>query len=148
MATEGGVATGAGGVAVGGDVGQIVLQQFIMQSGVPAASADLRQRYLSRLRLHRCNLPLDALGGDVDPQKRLTLDQVYFDLNTATSVPADILEQIQQGRMTQWAEVEDALRVTPDGPIREEQRHDQGGVNETTPGVRYPRWRPYACRRM
>ena len=126
MATEGGVAAGAGGVAVAGDVGQIVLQQFIMQSGAPAGSANLRQRYLSRLRLHCCNLPLDALGGDVDPQKRVTLDQVYIDLNTATSVPANILEQIQQGRMTQWAEVENALRATPDGPLREEHLHDQG----------------------
>jgi hypothetical protein len=94
MATEGGVAAGAGGVAVAGDVGQIVLQQFIMQSGAPAGSANLRQRYLSRLRLHCCNLPLDALGGNVDPQKRVTLDQVYIDLNTTTSVPANILEQI------------------------------------------------------
>jgi predicted NACHT family NTPase len=125
MATTGGVAAGAGGVAVAGDVGQIVLQQFIMQSGAQAGSANLRQRYLSRLRLHCCNLPLDALGGDVDPQRGVTLDQVYIDLNTATSVPANILEQIQQGRITQWAEVENALRATPDGPLREAHLHNQ-----------------------
>jgi hypothetical protein len=125
MATEGGVAAGAGGVAVAGDVGQIVLQLFIMQSGAPAASANLRQRYLSRLRLHCCDLPLDALGGDVDPQKRVTLDQVYIDLNTAASIPANILEQIQQGRITQWAEVENALRATPDVPLREAHLHNQ-----------------------
>jgi hypothetical protein len=49
IATSGGTSAGAGGVAVGGDVGQIVLQQIIMQSGARSHSSDLRQRYLARL---------------------------------------------------------------------------------------------------
>ena len=86
-ATSGGTAAGEGGVAVGGNVSQIVLQQIIMQSGSRADSVNLRQRYLTRLRNQCCALPLAALGGDVEPQKAVTLDQVYIDLNTTIRLP-------------------------------------------------------------
>jgi len=105
IATEGGTAAGAGGVAVGGNVGQVVLQQIIMQSSAKADSGNLRQRYLSRLRLQCGNLPLDVFGADVDSREPVTLDQVYIALNTTTSLPANVLKQIQQGAFGQWSEV-------------------------------------------
>ena len=94
IAADGSVAAGAGGIANARTIGQIVLQQFIMQSAAGADSADLRQRYLSRLRQQCCNLSLEALSGDVEPQKRVTLDQVYIDMHTTKSIPTNILEQI------------------------------------------------------
>ncbi|MGH8068220.1 MAG: SUMF1/EgtB/PvdO family nonheme iron enzyme [Candidatus Entotheonellia bacterium] len=138
IATEGGTAAGAGGVAVGGNVGQIVLQQIVMQSGARADSGNLRQRYLSRLRLQCGNLPLDVFGGDVDPREPVTLDQVYIELNTTTSVPANVLEQIQQGAFGQWSDVESVLRATPYGSLCEEHLRDQGSGERDDAGRLLP----------
>jgi formylglycine-generating enzyme required for sulfatase activity len=109
IAMSGGTAAGAGGVAVAGNVGQIVLQQIIMQSGVRADSPNLRQRYLSRLRNQCCALPLAALGGDVEPRKTITLDQVYVELNTVMNVPESVLEKIRRGELGEWSRVRDKL---------------------------------------
>lgn len=110
VAMSGGAAAGAGGVAVAGNVSQIVLQQIVMQSGARGASGNLRQRYLTRL-LNQCRvLPLAALGGDAEPQKTVTLDQVFIDLNTTIEMPESLLEKIQQGEIVvEWWQMGDQI---------------------------------------
>jgi formylglycine-generating enzyme required for sulfatase activity len=150
IATEGGTAAGAGGVAVGGNVGQFVLQQIIMQRGDRADSGNLRQRYISKLRLQCGNLPLHVFGADVDSLEQVTLDQVYIALNTTTSVPTNVLEQIQQGTLGQWSEVESVLRGTQSGSRREEHWQDQGSgerddASRLLPALDAVRLSPYAA---
>ncbi len=91
-AADGGVAAGAGGIALGGSVGrivhidtQVIVKQLILQSSVPHLSSDLRQRYLKHL-LRQCRrLPLTEIGGNAE-RPPITLDEVYIDLNTERSV--------------------------------------------------------------
>jgi hypothetical protein len=109
IAMSGGTAAGAGGVAVAGNVGQIVMQQIIMRSGMRADWAALRKRYLNRLCSHCCAFPLAALGGEVEPQKVVTLDQVYIELNTTVNLPERLLEQIQRGEVQEWSQLRDQL---------------------------------------
>lgn len=107
MAMSGGAAAGAGGAAVVGNVGHIVLQQIIIQSGTRVDARDLRQRYLTRFRNYCLALPLPALGGDAAPQKSVTLDQVYIELNTEVNVLESTLEKITRGELVPWSAVRD-----------------------------------------
>jgi formylglycine-generating enzyme required for sulfatase activity len=121
IAMSGGTAAGAGGVAVGGNVSQIVLQQIIVQRGVRADSGTLQQRYLTRLRNLCCELPLAALGGDVEPRKTITLDQVYIELNSMVNVPESVLWKIQRGEFSVWSQLKEQLS---------ERQHEQFTVGD------------------
>jgi len=115
IAQEHGVAAGAHGVAVGRDVHQIVLRQIIMQGSAPSTS--LRQRYLARL-LNQCYaLPLAALGGEAGPNKSVTLDQVYIELDTTVEVQPSTLAAIRRGERVDLSQVR---------ARQEPERHDMG----------------------
>ncbi len=110
-ATHGGTASGMGGAAIGGDLhGPVLINSPVtITGGSPSDTktdvASLRQRYLSRLRLRCQALPLAAMGGDADPQKAVTLEQVYVDLNSTFQLPDSTLEKIQQREITDWSQM-------------------------------------------
>jgi len=110
------LSVGAGGIAAGGNVSQIIIQQLILQSGGSPNLGDLRKNYLARL-LKRCHaLPLPALGGRVDSERPITLDQVYIDLNTTVRLTKESLEKLQNGDLTIWTQTREA-RGEIDGRI-------------------------------
>jgi hypothetical protein len=92
IAQEGGVAAGARGVAVGGNVGQIVqvfVRQVVMQSGsldvTRLESEDLRSRYLAELARESNRLSWTSVERDyADPEggEGLQLADVYTALDT------------------------------------------------------------------
>ncbi len=62
---------------------------------------DLRQRYLRRL-LKNCNsLPLATLGVDEESGSKVTLDKLYINLDTTTSVPLSEEEKQQRKKQGQ-----------------------------------------------
>jgi formylglycine-generating enzyme required for sulfatase activity len=93
------LSVGAGGIAAGGNVSQIVIQQLILQSGGSPNVADLRQRYLAGLLAYCRRLPLAAFGAQLEGQRPLTLDQVYIAINTDFQLPESLLAKIQSGEL-------------------------------------------------
>lgn len=90
-----GVAAGAGGVAVQGNVGSIHIGAKDDQTEREAAA---RQLYLTRLRARCYALPLAALGGDVEARQPVSLEQVYVELNTTTGIKSTILKLLHDGQ--------------------------------------------------
>ncbi|MEZ4863742.1 MAG: hypothetical protein R3C14_20640 [Caldilineaceae bacterium] len=71
-----------------------VAQQTILQA--PTAPLPRPDRYLQRLRNHCHALPLTAMGGDATAGDEVTLDKVYIDLDTTTTV--ELSEEAQEER--------------------------------------------------
>lgn len=124
-ATDGGIAAGAGGAAVQNLHGHAFLNSTVTfvegrHSDPRTGTAGLRQRYLSRLNLRCRALPLAAMGGDAAPQKALTLDQVYIDLNTTLLLPEKVLQKIRDAEFTNWSQLKGRLeQQVPDRPSEE-----------------------------
>ena len=93
------------------ELGQIVFQHIILQGETSNGSENARQRYLARLLNHCRALPLDALGGDAESEKKVTLDQVYIDLNTTVQVSQRTLEKIQHDTPVDWKQIQQELGV-------------------------------------
>jgi hypothetical protein len=60
------------------------------------------------------------MGGDADPQKAVTLDQVYIDLNTTLLLPDKVLQKIQDAEFTNWSQLKGRLEQQVPDRHREE----------------------------